>query len=257
MSKYELKTSIENKVVLITGGSKGLGLECALAFAEFGARIAIVARNKEQIRSAVEQLKQAGASDAIGIAKDFSSMEQISSAYQEVIDAFGKIDVVANSAGVNQPTAAIEMTEEIWDKILDVNLKGTFFSCQEAAKVMMKNNGGKIINISSQMGFVGYYDRAAYCASKGGLEMMTKALAIEWAKYNIHINTVAPTFIETPLTEGMFKNQDFYNDVVSRIPLGRVGVPEDVVGAVLYLASDMSNLVTGTDIKVDGGWTAW
>lgn len=121
---------------------------------------------------------------------------------------------------------------------------------------MKKDKLGKIINISSQMGFVGYYDRSAYCASKGGLETMTKALAIEWAP-NIQVNTVAPTFIETELTKATFANKELYQDIINRIPLQRIGKLEDVVGAVLYLASDLSNMVTGTSIVVDGGWTAW
>src|SRR5699024_9021362 len=133
----------------------------------------------------------------------------------------------------------------------DINLKGTFFLSQEVAKIMIKQSSGKIINLSSQMGHVGYYDRSVYCASKGGLELASKVLALELAPYNIQVNTVCPTFIKTPFTEDYFKDEDFKQAVLHKIPLNRLGETEDVVGAILYLASDLSNLVTGIALKVD------
>ncbi|WP_017728771.1 SDR family NAD(P)-dependent oxidoreductase [Halalkalibacterium ligniniphilum] len=251
----DLETSLKEKVVLITGGTKGIGRECANELAKYGAKLAIAARNQSHLDTTVEELKMLGA-EVVGVQTDVSSLSQIKNMVKTTLDAFGRIDILVNSAGINRPTKATEVTEEIWDQIMDINLKGTFFCSQEVAKVMDKNRVSKIINISSQMAFVGYYDRAVYCASKGGIDTMTKCLAIEWAP-NILVNSVAPTFIETSLTEGYFKSEEFSKDVISRIPLKRIGSPQDVVGAILYLASDLSNLVTGTSIKVDGGWTAW
>ncbi|MBC7104989.1 MAG: SDR family oxidoreductase, partial [Firmicutes bacterium] len=137
------------------------------------------------------------------------------------------------------------------------NLKGAFFCCQAVARKMIPQGAGKIVNITSTMSMVGFYRRAAYCSSKGGLSQLTKVLAIEWAPYNIKVNCVAPTFIRTPLTEPMFEDREFYQEVVRRIPLGKVGLPEDVTGAILFLVSDSSDFVTGSSILVDGGWVAW
>ncbi len=158
------------------------------------------------------------------------------------------------------------MTEEDWDRVLDTNLKGLFFVSQAVAKKSMipqatadgssAQSMGKIVNISSQNGVIGYWYRSAYCSAKAGVVNLTRVLAIEWAKYKINVNAVGPTFIYTPLTRPMFENKEFYDDVVSHIPLGRIGEPEDVVGAVVYLASPAANLVTGHTLLVDGGWTA-
>lgn len=250
-----MNESLKDKVILVTGGTKGIGKECVHAFASTGSRIAVAARSEKAVQEMVDLLREKGI-EAMGVMADISSVESIHEMVKQVVHQFGTIDVLVNSAGINKPTKAIDVTEENWDSIVDTNLKGAFFTSQAVAKVMLLKGKGKIINLSSQMGFVGYYDRAPYCASKGGLEIMTKALAVEWAP-KICINTVAPTFIETPLTEEMFKNKEFYQDVINKIPMGRVGKPEDVVGAVLFLASDLSDMVTGTSIKVDGGWTAW
>jgi NAD(P)-dependent dehydrogenase (short-subunit alcohol dehydrogenase family) len=253
--KVDITSGLKNQAVLITGGSKGIGKECALAFGEAGARVGIVARNEEEIQRTVQELKEIGC-EAIGIKADVSNVEDIRYMMEQFVTYFGTIDILVNSAGINKPTKAIDVTEELWDSMLNINLKGAFFAAQEAAKVMLKNGKGKIINLSSQMGSVGYYDRAPYCASKGGLDNMIKALAVEWAPY-ICINNVAPTFVETPFTEGFFKNEDFLKEVISRIPMGRIGQPKDIVGAVIYLASEYADMVTGTTLKVDGGWTAW
>lgn len=243
--------------VLVTGGSKGIGYHSALAFAENGSKVAVLARDGKDIQEAVRLLRKTGNENIVGIQGDISNQEENKQILQKVVTAFGSVDVLVNSAGINRPKSTLEITEEDWDQILDINLKGAFFLSQEVCNQMVQQKSGKIINISSQMGHVGYYGRTAYCASKGGLELMTKAMAVELAEYNIQINTVAPTFIETSLTEEYFKDDYFKEKVINNIPLKKIGKPKDVVGAVLYLASDMSNLVTGTSLKVDGGWTAW
>jgi 2-deoxy-D-gluconate 3-dehydrogenase len=179
---------------------------------------------------------------------------------QDMVDAsqktFGKIDILVNNAGINVPQWAEEVTEEAWDRVIHTNLKGVFFAAQAVGRVMIRQKKGKIINISSQSGSVGLLQRAAYCSSKGGVNLLTKVLAIEWAKHNVLVNAVAPTFIETPMSKPMMGKEEFRKYVLGNIPLGHLGKPEDVIGAVIYLASESSNMVTGHILLVDGGWTA-
>jgi len=169
----------------------------------------------------------------------------------------GRLDILVNSAGVNTPLPSLDVTEEVWDKTIDTNLKGSFFCCQAAARKMIPRGRGRIVNITSQMAFVGYYGRAAYCASKGGVTQFTKVLAGEWGKHGVTVNCVAPTFVDTPMTRPMFEDREFLDDVMSRISLGHLGKPSDVAGAVVYLVSEAANMVTGSTILVDGGWVAW
>lgn len=248
--------NLKEKKVLIVGGSKGIGKDIALAFADKGASVIITGRNIEDLEKTAVEL-QAVNTDSSYLQADITNLDDIK---QMVFDAeriMGQIDVLVNNAGINIAKPALEVTEADWDKVLDTNLKGTFFCSQVVGKHMIdKEIPGKIINIVSQMAFVGYVDRAAYCSSKGGAVQLTKALAVEWASNQIKVNAVAPTFIKTDLTSGMFQDEAFYNDVMSRIPLGSLAKPSDVTGAVLFLASDMANFITGETIKVDGGWTA-
>lgn len=248
-------SDLNGKKVLVTGASKGIGKDIAVAFAKLGAHVVITGRNEEALTETVKEMKQFSSSCSYVKA----NMKVVSEVYYMVDKSFelmGGLDIVVNNAGINIPKTALEVTEEEWDSIIDTNLKGMFFCSQRSGKYMIPKKHGKIINIVSQMGFVGYIKRAAYCSSKGGAVQLTKALAVEWASYNIKVNAVAPTFIETELTTDMFKDEEFYQDVLSRIPLGKLAQPSDVTGAVLYLASDMANFVTGETIKVDGGWTA-
>jgi 2-deoxy-D-gluconate 3-dehydrogenase len=181
----------------------------------------------------------------------------IAAVVEEVHHRFGRIDLLVNNAGINVPRLALDVTEEDWDRVLDVNLKGAFFTAQAVArKALVPQGGGKVINIASQNGVIGFHHRAAYCSSKAGLVNLTRVLALEWAPYRITVNAVGPTFIDTPLTKPMFEDRAFRDEVLSRIPLGRIGRPEDVVGAVVYLASPSADLVTGHTLLVDGGWTA-
>jgi NAD(P)-dependent dehydrogenase (short-subunit alcohol dehydrogenase family) len=246
---------LKGKRVLVTGGSKGIGKDIALSFAKLGATVVISGRNDEALSAAVLELNRYS-SNCSYVKADIQHVADIHKMVDEASAHMGGLDVLVNNAGVNIPKPAMELTEEDWDSILDTNLKGSFFSSQRAAKYFLPQKSGKIINIVSQMAFVGYIKRAAYCSSKGGAVQMTKALAVEWAPYNIKVNAVAPTFIETELTSSMFEDREFYQDVLNRIPLGKLAQPSDVTGAVLFLASDMANFVTGETIKVDGGWTA-
>jgi 2-deoxy-D-gluconate 3-dehydrogenase len=251
-----IRVDLGGKVALVTGAGKGLGRAASLALAESGASVAAVSRTASDLESLRREILALGA-ECFTRTCDVRNVEDVYRMVEEVHAWKGRIDILVNSAGINIQAEALEVTEEQWDAVLDTNLKGAFFCCQAVAKKMIPQREGKIVNITSTMSMVGFYRRAAYCSSKGGLSQLTKVLAIEWAPYNIKVNCVAPTFIRTPLTEPMFKDQDFYQEVVRRIPLGKVGLPEDVTGAILYLVSDSADFVTGSSILVDGGWVAW
>ncbi|RJS64023.1 SDR family NAD(P)-dependent oxidoreductase [Priestia filamentosa] len=246
---------LKGKKVLITGGSKGIGKDIALEFSKLGADTVIIGRNEEDLVSTTNELKQIH-SGSFYLKTDMQNTSNVYDMVDEAVSTLGGIDILVNNAGVNIPKPALEVTEEDWDQVIDTNLKGTFFCAQRVGKYMIEQGGGRIINMVSQMAFVGYIKRSAYCSSKGGAVQLTKALAIEWAPYNVKVNAVAPTFIETDFTKKMFENQEFYEDVVARIPLGKLAQPSDVTGAVVFLASDLAQFITGETIKVDGGWTA-
>jgi 2-deoxy-D-gluconate 3-dehydrogenase len=174
-------------------------------------------------------------------------------------ETYGRLDVLVNNAGINIPKRAFEVTEADWDAILDINLKGVFFVAQAVGRVMRDQSpqGGCVINMASQMGLVGYYDRAAYCSSKAGVVNLTRVLAIEWAEFGIRVNAVCPTFVETPLTRPMFeKSEAFREDVLGRILLHRLATPEEIAAAVVFLAGPGASMINGHPLPVDGGWTA-
>jgi NAD(P)-dependent dehydrogenase (short-subunit alcohol dehydrogenase family) len=249
-------SDLRNKTVIVTGGSKGIGKEIALSFAKLQANVIIIGRTKEALDETLTELKAIHDHNK-AVQVDVNNIAKVRKIVDEIVHEYGNVDILVNSAGINIAKPALEVTEEDWDKVVDTNLKATFFFSQAVAKHMIEQNKkGRIINIASQMSFVGYIKRAAYCSSKGGVTQLTKALAVEWANHHINVNAVAPTFVETELTEGMLANEDFKKEVLSRILLGEIPKPKDISGAVLYLASDMADFVTGETIKVDGGWTA-
>ena len=170
----------------------------------------------------------------------------------------GRLDILVNNAGVNVRQPAFEVTEEAWDLVLDTNLKGLFFTAQAAGRAMRDQDppGGSIINVSSVMGLVGYYDRAAYCSSKAGVINLSRVLAIEWAPHEIRVNAVCPTFVETPLTRVLLENEAIKSDILGRTPAGRLATPEEVAAAIVFLAGPSARMITGTALTVDGGWTA-
>ncbi|MFD2924798.1 SDR family NAD(P)-dependent oxidoreductase [Halobacillus naozhouensis] len=247
---------LTGKVAIVTGASKGIGKDVARLLAQAGASIALVARNKSELEKVAAEIHLIGR-NAIVVPFDLTETSKIPKMVERIKDHFGHIDILINNAGLNIAKDAEMLTEEDWDKVMDINLKSVFFLCKEAGRFMREQKHGKIINMSSQMAFVGYYKRSAYSASKGGLTQLTKSLAIEWAQEKINVNAIAPTFIETEMTKSMFEDEDFRAQVLNRIPLGRLAKTEDIYGSVLYLASDSSNMVTGHTICVDGGWTVW
>jgi len=244
--------SLNGRKAIITGASSGIGLGCAVALAEAGAHVCLSARNSTNLNKVVEAI-QAKGMNAEAITLDVSDVK----ASQEVILTNGPFDVLVNSAGSAHHTPSKDTNEEDFDDVMNVNLRGAYFLTQAVAKGLIQNKKpGSLINISSQMGHVGGIDRAVYSASKHAVEGFTKAMAIEWGPYNIRVNTICPTFIRTPLTQSTFNNPKLRGWIEEKIKLGRVGEVEDIMGAVVFLASDASAMVTGSALMVDGGWTA-
>lgn len=248
---------LDGKVALVTGAGSGIGQAIAVAMAEAGADC--VATELPQTMKSLETTCAAIASTgrrAMGHALALPDAASIDALVRDTLQEFRRIDILVNNAGVNIPRPALEVTEEDWDRVLDVNLKGLFFLSQRVARHMIGAGGGKIVNMASQNGVVGYYRRAAYCSSKAGVVNLTRVLALEWAQHKIRVNAVAPTFILTPLTQSTFDDPVLREDLLKRIPVGRVGQPEDVVGAVVFLASPAADMITGHTLLIDGGWTA-
>jgi len=246
---------LTGKVAVVTGSARGIGFAVAETLASYGADIVLVDRLHDELGTAKKAIEETGRR-ALTIEADLTKVSEIQSMADKAAATFGHLDILVNCAGINIQQMAVDVTEEAWDKILDINLKALFFCCQAVGKVMIKQKSGKIINMSSQTGTVGIPRRAAYCASKGAVNMVTKLLAVEWAPYYINVNAVAPTFVETKFTEPMFKDEEFKRYCLDNVLLGRLGKPSDVAGAVLYLASSASDLATGHVLAVDGGWTA-
>ena len=193
---------------------------------------------------------------ALPLQMDVTRREQIAAAVAEAARAFGRIDILVNNAGIGPPAAAESVTEDDFDATLAVNLKGTFFVSQEVGRLMIRAGGGRIVNLSSQAGFVALPTESVYCMTKAAIAHLTKCLAVEWAPHGINVNAVAPTFVRTPGTVKWLADEDFRRDLLARIPLGRVGEPPDVAAAVVFLASPAAAMITGTTLLIDGGWTA-
>jgi NAD(P)-dependent dehydrogenase (short-subunit alcohol dehydrogenase family) len=242
-------------VALVTGAGRGIGRDIARAMAHAGATVVAAARTRSEVESVRADIEASGAT-ATALEVDLRDLGSITGAVDATVDRHGRIDVLVNNAGVGTNHDALSVTEAEWDEVLDVNLKGLFFACQAAGRHMVAAGSGQIVNMSSQAGSVGIRRHAAYCASKGGVEQLTRVLALEWAPHGVTVNAVAPTFIRTPGTAERLDDPTFLDDVLDRIPLRRVGSPMDVAGAVIYLASAAAGLVTGTVLAVDGGWTA-
>jgi 2-deoxy-D-gluconate 3-dehydrogenase len=249
---------VEGKAAFVTGTGSGLGRAIAIGLAQAGADVALteLPGREAAAQETAREVEKAGRR-ALVVPLDVVKLPMIEEAVGRVLATFDRIDILVNNAGVNVPQLAVDVTEADWDKVLDVDLKGVFFTAQAVAKAsMIPRGGGKIVNIASQMGVVGFTYRAAYCSAKAGVVNLTRVLAWEWAKHRINVNAIGPTFVETPLTRPMFEDKAFYNDILARIPLGRLGKPEDIVGAAVFLSSPASDLVTGHTLLVDGGWTA-
>jgi NAD(P)-dependent dehydrogenase (short-subunit alcohol dehydrogenase family) len=243
---------LDGKRALVTGAGRGIGLAAAAALAEAGAHVTLAARTRSEIEEAAAAIRARGhAADALVV--DVTDL----AAVQAAVARAAPFEILVNNAGTNRPAPFTEVTVADFDAIFDLNVRAAFFMAQAVARALVAaGRPGSIINISSQMGHVGGARRSVYCASKHAMEGFTKAMAIELAPHKIRVNTLGPTFVDTPLTRPFFENEKFRNDVLARIKLGRLGQVEDLTGAVVFLASDASALMTGAALVIDGGWTA-
>jgi NAD(P)-dependent dehydrogenase (short-subunit alcohol dehydrogenase family) len=243
-------------VALVTAAARGLGRAISLALAHAGADIALGLRDVKAGTELANEIKALGRR-VLPLQMDMTQMDQISRAVDETATNFGRLDILVNNAGLSPENLAENVREEDFDLTLKVNLKGTFFASQAAGRVMIRRNRGCIINMSSQAGFVALPTESVYCMTKAAIAHLTKCLAIEWGKYNIRVNAVAPTFIRTPGTEPVLADPAFRDNVIERIAaLHQIGEPMEVAGAVVFLASPASSLITGHTLLIDGGWTA-
>ncbi|MCM3584675.1 glucose 1-dehydrogenase [Mesobacillus maritimus] len=247
---------LRGKVALVTGGSKGIGLGMARALGKQGATVAIASRGIADLGKAETLLKD----EEIHVKAfqvDVTKKSQVEKLVKDAVKEYGKIDILVNNAGTNIRKKLIDIEEDDWDFIQSTNLKGIFLTGQAVAKQMInQGNGGKIINISSILGAIGMSNQTSYAASKGGINQLTKVWADELAEYNINVNALAPAYIRTPMTEEWLNDPERYANIVSQTMVGRVGTLEDLVGPVVFLASEASSYITGQILHVDGGWTA-
>jgi len=252
LSEKSLSFSLAGMTALITGASKGIGAGCALALAEAGADLVLVARNKTELDNEADEIRKTGRKVTV-ISGDVTNIQAI----QEAINTAPPVHILVNNAGTNIPEPFVDVTEQHYDTIMDLNVRAAFFVAQAVARRMVEHQiDGSIIHMSSQMGHVGAVNRTVYCASKHSVEGLTKAMAVDLAPHGIRVNSIAPTFIETPMTRNSLEDPEFKNYILEQIPLGHLGQVEDVAGAIVYLASPASRMVTGSCLKVDGGWTA-
>ncbi len=253
--KKRFGSDLQDKLVVVTGASKGIGFGLAKIIAQEGARVAVASRDVHSLQELARQIRADGGT-CEAFALDLRDVASIRTCFERIETEMGPIDVLVNNAGMGNPIPAEDLTEHDWDWMMDLNLKGTFFCCQAAGKAMLARKKGRIVNISSQASVVAIPHEAVYCASKGGVNMLTKTLAVEWSGRGVTVNAVGPTFVRTPGTAERLDNPEFLAGVLANIPRGRVATIEDVASAVLYLASDGADMVTGTLLLVDGGWTA-
>ncbi len=247
---------LSGRVALVTGAARGLGRAISLALANAGADVALGLRDIKADCGLAAEIRGMG-KRALGLQMDMRSMEQIFRAVDETVKEFGRIDILVNNAGIAPENPAEKVREEDFDATVAINLKGTFFASQAAGRAMIRQKSGTIINMSSQAGFAALPTESVYCMTKAGIAHLTKCLAVEWGKYGITVNAVAPTFIRTPGTESALADEAFRADTVERIAaLHRIGEPMEVAGAVVFLASPAAALITGETILIDGGWTA-
>ena len=244
---------LDGRVALVTGGGRGLGLGMALALAHQGADIALAARTAGELEKAADLVRAAGR-EAVAFPCDVGSVEAVRGLVRAAAERFGRLDILVNAAGVNLRQPADTFTEADWDRILAVNLKGAFFACQEAARVMRPRGKGKIVNVTSITAQITLPNVALYAISKGGMQQMTRTLATEWARDGINVNAIAPGRFWTQMTDQVFAVPELYESAVGVIPLGRPGIPADLAGAAVLLASDAGDYITGQTIFVDGGW---
>lgn len=248
---------LTGKVAIVVGGSGGIGRALALGLAECGADVIVASRQLGHLEPVAEDIRALGR-QALAVTVDATQEQSVTDMVKRSLEVFPRLDILVNAAGlaIRKPAESFPIDE--WQQVMDINTRGTFLCCQAVGRVMIKQHSGKIINVSSVRGRYGLpADYAAYCTSKGAVDTMTRTLACEWAKYNVLVNAVAPTVVETDLTRPALADPEYAKRMKSRIPLGRWAIPEDIVGPTVFLASKASDFVTGQIIYIDGGVTTW
>lgn len=246
---------LDGKVALVTGSTRGIGRAMAFGLAHFGADIVVVSRNFQDCEDTAAKIRKMGRR-ALPVQCDVSQKQEVEELVKQAVAEFGKIDILVNNAGMNIRRLVVDYAEEDWDKVLSINLKGIFLVAQAVARQMITQRYGKIINTSSVAGSVGLANLGAYASSKGGINQLTRVMAIELAPYNINVNALAPAYIKTPMVEAWLSDPGRYANIVNSTLLGRIGEPHELIGPVVFLASDASSYVTGHILYVDGGWMA-
>ena len=247
---------LQDKVAVVTGSTKGIGRSIAIGYAEEGACVVVCGRSVDLAESLADELTSRG-KKAVALRLDVADGGSIAAVFDRVIEDFGRIDILVNNAGISPIWKRAEDTgKEAWDQIINTNLTGTFLCSQAAGRAMIKQKSGKIINMTSIGGEVALPRLVAYCASKAGIVILTKVLAAEWARHNILVNAIGPSYVETEFTAGLRENEAIYESLKGQNPMKRFARPEEIVGTAVFLASDESNFITGQTIYVDGGWTA-
>jgi NAD(P)-dependent dehydrogenase (short-subunit alcohol dehydrogenase family) len=247
---------LKGKVAVVLGASRNIGRVLSLGLANAGADVVVSSRGVGDLETLAQEIRGMGRK-ALVQPVDVTKSSDILKMADAAIAEFGRVDILVNNAGININKSALEMTEEEWDLVLDTNLKSYFLASQAVGRHMVKQRRGKIINISSTFGLVGFENRAGYASSKGGVGQLTKVLAIEWGPHNVNVNAIAPTATRTTINEELFANEAWQKWMLDRLPLKRFCKPVDLVGATVFLASEASDMVTGITLPVDGGWTAW
>lgn len=248
---------LDGKTAVVTGGAGGIGEALALGLGYHGARVVVSSRNQDAITAVAKRIVEETGSEAVAIACDVTSEESVQALADQVVSEYGRIDILVNAMGMNIKHPALDYPMDDWQKLFDVNVKGTMVACKTIGKVMEKQKGGAIVNLSSVRGIRGYTGgNTGYCATKGAVELMTKALALEWAPSGIRVNALGPALVITPGTKHIAENPELAAKYAAAVPMGRIGMPEDMVGAVVYLCSNAASFVSGQTIYVDGGLTA-
>lgn len=245
---------LENRIAIVTGAAQGIGRALALGLAGEGAHVVVADIQEDKAIETAAEIQRMGRR-SLGLRVDVSVLSDLARMVERTLQEFGRIDILVNNAGIALPTPFLETTEEVWDRIMDINLKAVFFCSQMVARVMVKQGRGKIVNVASTSSFVAGRSEVPYAISKAGVRMLTAAASAELAPYHVNMNAIAPGLIKTPLTERYFPSAEaFEARVRAKIPMGRAGTPQDLVGAVVFLCSDAADYVTGHTLVVDGGW---